>query len=159
MKKKMSKVLLLAVLFFTVFAFSTSSFAYESNGNYENGKVLSTSDSKDVSSSLSEGIVYKDGEILSTSDKLEGPPLTKDEEASLATISEDNPITPYGFYLYKDKTIVVSYSTFSAIPETYVYEEYTGGYWYRGTLFLNKTEKVSSGWKATFSGKLSSWLD
>lgn len=54
------------------------------------------------------------------------------------------------------KTIEITYSTFSSIPEDVFYEEFHSGFntWMSGTLYLRKAEQMASGWKATFSGTI-----
>ena len=163
MQKKISKLLFLVVLIFATFSFSLNSFAYESNGNLDNGQIISASDSLDNSYLTRDVSGYKDGQIISTSNSLEGPAdiVGKDDvkENSGATISADDSITPYGWFQYKDKTIEVYYASFSSIPETYYYDEYSGEYLYDGHLPLVKTVKTSTGWTATFSGKLKTWVN
>lgn len=160
MKKQVSILSILAVLVFAVFTFSTGALAIEKNTSYEDGQIISESDTlyepEPVPGFDSEKS-YKDGEIIFESDTLFEPEQTNVVIDN--TNETNNIITPYGFYIYKDKTIVAPYAQFKDIPETRYYEEYTGGYWYRGTLKLKSTVVSGSGWSATFSGQLSAWVE
>lgn len=163
MQKKLSKLLFLAVLVFATFSFSSNSLAYESNGKLENGQIVFASDSLDNSHLTRDVSGFKDGQVIFASNSLEGfanvvSEVGVEENAGAAILADDT-ITPFGWFQYKEKTIEVYYASFSSIPETYYYDEYTGGYWYDGHLPLVKTVKTSNGWIATFSGKLKTWVN
>lgn len=56
--------------------------------------------------------------------------------------------------MQKSKTITKTYSSLSSVPESIVYEEYTGTTWWSGTLTCEKVVKMGSSYEATFSGTL-----
>lgn len=164
MKKKLSILLVLLGLIFSVFSFSTNSFAIENDKSYEEGQVISVSDSLDnsyLTNAVENDISYEDGEIISVSDSLADSKAWSGEAGqTILSDSKDTSISPLGFYLYKDKTIVRYYADRSSIPDTSYYEEYTGGYMYSGNLKVIKTEIApNGGWNATFTGKLSAWVN
>jgi hypothetical protein len=127
MKKKLS-VLLLGLVF-AILSFSTNALAIQNDTS------------------------YKDGQIISESDTLDEAYLTyTTEELSVLKAIPDNSINPLADELKRPKTITRSYTNFSDIPEYYSYPEYWNGHWWSGNLPLVKTERVTSGWIATFSG-------
>ena len=67
-KKLLSISLLLIGLVFVIFSFSTSSFAVESGKFYENGQVISGSDSLDNSYLTRNDVGYNDGQIINISE-------------------------------------------------------------------------------------------
>lgn len=67
-KKLLSISLLLIGLVFVIFSFSTSSFAVESSKFYENGQVISGSDSLDNSYLSRNDVGYNDGQIINISE-------------------------------------------------------------------------------------------
>ncbi|WP_155592865.1 hypothetical protein [Lysinibacillus cavernae] len=157
MKKRLSILSFLAILVFALFSFSTGALAIKKDTSFEDGRIISASDTlyepEPVPGFDSEKS-YTDGEIIYESDTLYEPEQTN---AVIDNTNEKN--APYDFYIYKDKTIVAPYSSFSSIPETRYYEEYTDGYWYRGTLKLKSVVASGSGWSATYSGTLSAWVE
>lgn len=136
MKKQLSILFLLLVLVFVSFSSSTESFAIENDTS------------------------NKDGQVLSESDSLEKAYFTypAEDRASLE-IKDDNSIDPLAEQLVRTKTITKSYTSFSNVPETYYYPEYYQGNWYRGTLLLTQVVKTSTGWSATFSGKIYAYVE
>lgn len=136
MKKQLSILFLLLGLVFASFSSSTVSFATENDTS------------------------YKDGQVLSESDSLEKAYFTypAEDRASLE-INDDNSIDPLAEQLVKSKTITKSYTDFSNVPETYYYSEYYQGNWYRGNLLLTQVVKTSTGWNATFSGKIYAYVE
>ena len=136
MKKRLSILFLLLGLVFASFSSSTVSFANENN------------------------TIYKDGQVLSESNSLEKAYFTypSEERASLET-NDDNSIDPLAEQLVRSKTITKSYVSFSNVPDTNYYSEYYQGNWYRGTLLLTQVVKTSTGWKATYSGKIYAYVE
>lgn len=154
MKKKLSILLVLAGLVFSIFAFSTSSFAFGNDKGYEDSEVISSTNA------VENDISYEDGEIISSSDSLADSAAWSGLAGQTIIASKDISVSPLGFYLYKDKTIERYYANRTSIPDTSYYEEFTGGYMYSGNLTLIKTEITpNGGWKATFTGKLSAWVN
>jgi hypothetical protein len=157
MKKQLSILSFLAALVFAFFSFSTSSLAIEKNTSYEDDQILSVSDTlyePEPVAGFDSKKSYEVGEIISESDT-----LYESEQTNVVTNNTNEIITPYGFYLYKDKTITAQYPNISSVPETRYYEEYTGGYWYSGNLKLKSVVESGSGYAATFSGTLSAWVN
>jgi len=138
MKKKgwfISALMLVVVMMFSVSALASE----KANGN---------------GVTASDGVTYEeDGQTISGSNTLDEAYLTytTEELIELGAIS-DNSINPLADELKKSKTIPKTYKNFSDIPEYLSYSEYTGGYSWWGNLPLIKTEKISGGWQATFSG-------
>lgn len=136
MKKKLSVLLVLVGLVFSIFAFSTNSFATENDTS------------------------YKDEQFISESDSLDKAYFTYPAEDRISLgINDDNSINPLADELVKSKTITKSYTSFSSVPEYYYYSEYSQGNWYRGNLLLTEVVKTSSGWNATFSGKIYAYVE
>ena len=131
MKKQLSSLFILLGLVFVSFSLSTNALAIKNDTSYEDEQIISKSDSLDEAY-----LTYTP------------------EELSVLTGNTDNLINPLADELTKSKTIKVIYTNFSDIPQFYSYSEYTGGYWWRGSLALVKAEEVSKGWEATFSGRL-----
>jgi len=157
MKKQLSILSFLAVLIFALFSFSTSSLAIEKNTSSEIGQIVSESDTlyePEPVAGFDSKKNYEVGEIISESDTLYEP-----DQTNAVTKNTNDIITPYGFYLYKDKTITASYPSISSVPETRYYEEYTNGYWYKGNLKLKSAVAAGNGYLATFSGTLSAWVE
>lgn len=129
MKKQLSVLFLLLGLVLVSFSISTNAFAIQN----------------DTSS--------KDGQTISGSDTLDEAYLTyTTEELTVLEAIPDNSINPLADVLEKSKTVPRHYTNFYDIPQSYPYSEYTGGLSWFGNLPLVKTEKVTGGWKATFSG-------
>ncbi|MER2112081.1 MAG: hypothetical protein ABS960_05255 [Solibacillus isronensis] len=140
MKKQLSVLFLLLGLIFVSFSFSTNALAIENDTSYENGQIIFESDSLDKA-------YFK---------------YTTEELSVLMNntdINTDNSINPLADELTKSKTIIKTYLTHDDIPNSYFYDETTLGIYWSGILPLVKTEKVSGGWKATFSGKLYAYVE
>lgn len=127
MKKKLSFFLL--GLVFVISSFSTNALAIENDTS------------------------YKDGQTISGSYTLDKAYLTyTTEELTVLGAISDNSINPLADELSKPKTFPKNYTNYSDVPQYYSYSEYTDGLWWWGNLPLVKVEKVTGGWKATFSG-------
>lgn len=131
MKKQLSVLFLLLGLIFVSFSFSTNSLAIENDTSYENGQIIFESDSLDE-------VYFK----------------YTTEELSVLMNNTDNSINLLADQLTKSKTITKTYLTHDDIPNSSYYDENTLGIYWSGILPLIKTEKVTGGWTATFSGKL-----
>mgnify|MGYP003413777852 CR=1 FL=1 len=136
MKKQLSILFVLMGLVFSMVSFPANSLAIENELGPENSSVIYDSDSRHE-------LYY----------------LIEDDVNQSISVLEDNPVSPLGFYVYKDKTITKDYANFGDIKETYNYEEYSGGYWWRGTLFYVSSVKTSIGYNVTYSGRLSRWVE
>lgn len=128
MKKKLS-VLLLGLVF-AMLLFSTNSLAIQNDVSYENGQIISESDSID--------------EAYFT--------YTTEELTSLLGGITDNPSGSLEDELKKSKTITKFYGTFDQVPEYEQYREYYDDHLWGGFLLLTKAEKIIGGWEVTFSG-------
>ncbi len=83
---------------------------------------------------------YEDGEIISET-------ITKSD------------INPRGFYLYADASHQVYYTFNSSIPTLYPYEKWIDGYLYKGNLRLQGAVPAGKGYLATYSGKISTFIN
>ena len=82
------------------------------------------------------------------------------EEISVLKGNTDNSVNPLADELTNPKTIIKDYyGNFDTIPNFYPYSEYSEGYFWRGMLPVIKAEKVSYGWKVTFSGILYTYIE
>ena len=88
---------------------------------------------------------YEDGEIIASSDTLYEPNANITD-----TNNKDNTIIP---------SVLVYYTNFSSVQESRYYEEYTSGYWYKGTLNLKSVVVSGNGWNATYSGTLTARVE
>ena len=135
MKKKFSFFLFVLVL--VVFSFSTNSFAVEDDVNYENGQIISESDSLDEAY-----LTY-----------------TTEDLTSLLGDMTDNSIDPLADDPERSKTITKFYEDFDQIREYEHYQEDHDGHGWSGYLFLTYAEKVNGGWEATFSGYINALVE
>ncbi|GLC89185.1 hypothetical protein [Lysinibacillus piscis] len=159
MKKRFSILLFVATFIFGILSFSTDSLAVEGKSNGSIGEIVTESDTlyePQLVPEFDNEKEYAVGEIIVESDTLYNSEFTN-------TVTNNNEanktITPYGFYLYKNKTITAYYPSISTVTETRYYEEYDGGYWYKGNLKLMSVVASGNGYTATFSGKLSAWVE
>ncbi len=164
MNKKLSVLFLLLGLVFVSFLFSINALAIKNDTSYKDEQIISESDSLDeayLTYATEDDISYKDGQIISESDSLDEAYLTYATEDDISVLRDntDNSVNPLADELIKPKTITVFYVNYASIPEFYSYSEFTGGYWFRGILLLTQVVKVSNGWNATFSGRLSAFTD
>lgn len=134
MKKQLS--MLLVRLVYSMVSFPANSLAIENDLGPENNSVILVSDCQHE-------LYY----------------LIEDDVNQSISVLEDNPVSPFGFYVYKDKTIPVDYTNFNDIKENYPYEEFSRGYWWRGTLFYLSSVKTSKGYTVTYSGKKARWVE
>lgn len=139
-----------ALMLVVVMVFSVSALASEK----ANADGVTNLSEKGVTAS--DGVTYEeDGQIIFKSDSLDEAYFTYSaEEISALRGKTDNSVNPMADELSKSKTVTKSYANYDSIPEFLNYSEFTGGYWWNGTLPLIKAQKVSNGWNATFSGKL-----
>lgn len=184
MKKQLSVLSFLVALVFAFLLFSTNSLAIntlavENGKNYEDGEIIAESDSlyepelTDVLA-VENGGNYEDGEIIADSDTLYEPELANTLAVENSKNYEDGEIIASSDTLYepnanitdtnnKDNTIIPSvlvyYTNFSSVQESRYYEEYTGGYWYKGTLNLKSVVASGNGWNATYSGTLTARVE
>lgn len=141
MKKQFSRLLVLVGLVglvFSMLSFPTNSLAVE--------KDLNSEKSSGIGSDSRHELYYL---------------IEDDVNDSISVLEDDidNSVSPMGFYVYKDKTVPRDYVKFEDMEESIIYEEYSGGYWWRGTLFWVSAVKTSKGYTATFSGKLARWVE
>lgn len=106
-------------------------------------------------------ISYENGQIISESDSLDEAYLTytTEDHASILGDITDNSINPQADELKRSKTITKFYTDFNQIPDNTHYREYYDGHWYGGFLFLTKAKKVTGGWEATFSGYIYAYVE
>lgn len=105
---------------------------------------------------------YKDGQVISKSNSLdEGYKYVTEDELSVMRSNTDNSINPSADELVKSKTIIVTYESHSSIRDSYYYREHfeKEKRWNSGYLPLIRTERTSSGWEATFSGKIFPYVE
>ncbi|MEK5230205.1 hypothetical protein MHB42_00155 [Lysinibacillus sp. FSL K6-0232] len=161
MKKTISIVLCTVALVFGIFSFSTNTIAISPEKNDGTGEIIAASDTlyipEPVAGFDSEKS-YNEGEIVTISDSLYLPEGQTNNTIN-NTNNTNNTATPYGWYDSKDKTITAYYSSISNVPETRYYEEYRGGYWYKGHLKLQSVVASGSGYVATFSGQIVAWIN
>ena len=80
--------------------------------------------------------------------------IISEKQESLGVVFSPNIVHSY------NKTIVVTYNSYSSVPSTYPYSEYNNEYgaWFSGTLYLQSVVKYGSQWKATFYGTLVGYI-
>lgn len=150
MMKKMKRLSILLCAFtlvFGIFAFSAISLAAEetnSNDDREFTQIAEPVAEPEPVTELPLGFdinkEYEDGEIISET-------ITKSD------------INPRGFYLYADVSHQVYYTFNSSIPTLYPYEKWIDGYLYRGNLRLQGAMPAGKGYLATYSGKISTFIN
>lgn len=147
--KRLSILLCTLTLVFGFFAFSGISIATEEASFNDGEKFIPVTEQ--VTDPVSEPVTelplgfdinkeYEDGEIISET-------ITKSD------------INPRGFYLYADASQQVYYTFNSSIPTLYPYEKWIDGYLYRGNLKLQGAVPAGKGYLATYSGKISTFVN
>ncbi|MGE7841399.1 hypothetical protein ACQKNX_11445 [Lysinibacillus sp. NPDC093712] len=143
--KRLSILLCALTLVFGFFAFSGISIATEET-SFNDGEKF-TPVTEPVTESVTELPLgfdidkeYEDGEIISET-------ITKSD------------FNPLGFYLYADASHQVYYTFNSSIPTLYPYEKWIDGYLYRGNLKLQGAVPAGKGYLATYSGKISTFVN
>jgi len=141
--KRLSILLCAFTLVFGIFAFSAISLAAEetnSNDDREFKPIAEPEPVTELPLGFDINKEYEDGEIISET-------ITKSD------------INPRGFYLYADVSHHVYYTFNSSIPTLYPYEKWIDGYLYRGNLKLQEAMPAGKGYLATYSGKISTFIN
>ncbi len=146
--KRLSILLCAFTLVFGIFAFSAISLAAEETSSNDVREFTpiaepiaeSVAEPEELPLGFDINKEYEDGEIISET-------ITKSD------------INPRGFYLYADASHQVYYTFNSSIPTLYPYEKWIDGYLYRGNLRLQGAMPAGKGYLATYSGKISTFIN